>query len=122
MSLLSKLVLSGLLCASLSAHAGLFRMTVHSRANCANNESITWWKDHHHTWRIISYHASPYGGGHVIDTGWDYNWRVAAIHWGEGNPLKLWQVFGKHYDYSYSKVAPFEETYAIEWVLSQKLS
>jgi len=114
MNLLSKLVVSGFLCVSLSAHAGILGRTVHSRANCLNNETITWWKGHPVTWRVTSLHVSPYDQEHSMDTGWLYDSRVAAIHWGEGNPKNLWQVFGNHYEYSISKVKPFARTYAIE--------
>ena len=103
-----------LLASTSLSYAGVFGRTVHSRANCLNNESITWWRGHYNTWRVVSAHLSPYGQAHVIDTGWQYTWRAHAIHWGEGNPVKLWQVWGDHYEYGISKVRPFARTYAIE--------
>lgn len=112
MNLLSKLVVSGLLCASLSAHAGLTRMTVHSRANCMNNETITWWKGHPHRWRVVSVHSTKRAPTHYIDTGFQYTWRSHAIHWGEGIDLGKWEVAGYHYDINYSKTIPFDLTYA----------
>jgi hypothetical protein len=46
------------------AHAGLAATTVHSRANCSNNESITWWLGHPYDWRVVSIHTNIYGGAH----------------------------------------------------------
>lgn len=36
------------------ANAGLAATTVHSRANCINNESITWWLGHAYDWRVLA--------------------------------------------------------------------
>ncbi len=58
------------------AQAGLHGFTMHSRANCANNESISWW------------------AGHSF-TGWQTTWRSAAVHWGEGTGG--WYVLGHHW-------------------------
>lgn len=109
MKIHSALALSLMLLASVS-HAGILGRTVHSRANCLNNESITWWRGHYNTWRVISLHHSPFGQRHVIDTGWVYTWRAHAIHWGEGDPKYLWTVYGVHYQYDISKTAPFAQT------------
>ncbi|MGM9454658.1 hypothetical protein ACTAZI_15120 [Legionella bozemanae] len=46
------------------ANAGLAVTTVHSRANCINNESITWWLGHAYDWRVLSAHVNIYGGNH----------------------------------------------------------
>lgn len=92
--------------------AGLVSTTVHSRANCSNNESITWWLGHPYDWRVVSTHTNIYGGGHLMDTGYAYTWRQAAVHWGEA-PLgdHRWVVSGYHYlkSYGHGKV-PFDTT------------
>lgn len=94
------------------ANAGLLATTVHSRANCVNNESITWWLGHAYDWRVVSFHNNIYGGYHSIDTGYAVTWRQAAVHWGEA-PLNdhRWAVSGFHYlsDYGNGKV-PFDST------------
>lgn len=63
-----------------TAQAGLDRTTVHSRANCLNNESITWWYLHPYNWRVISYHTDQGAQSHTMDTGFNYTWRAHAIH------------------------------------------
>ena len=70
-------------CASV-ANAGLYKTTVHSRANCLNNESITWWYGHPYDWRVVSVHKSPWNYIHDDDTAFIYNDRVAVVHWAEG--------------------------------------
>jgi hypothetical protein len=102
---------------SLSCNAGLIATTVHSRANCSNNESITWWLGHPYDWRVVSIHTNIYGGSHDIDTGYAYTWRQAAVHWGEAPmkepPDRRWYVNGYHYLESYGKgKVPFDTTYA----------
>ena len=85
MKYLPTIISASLLITSISAHAGLNKTTVHSRANCLNNESITWWNGHPYDWRVVSIHKhSPTSQTHVIDTGYEHKDRVAAIHWGEG--------------------------------------
>ena len=37
------------------ANAGINGTTAHSRANCVNNESITWWLGHSYNWRVVRY-------------------------------------------------------------------
>ena len=110
MNLLSKLVVFGCLCASLSVHAGVYHTTVHSRANCLNNESITWWLNHPYNWRVVSVHEFPTVTSHLMDTGFNYTSRAHAIHWGEGDVLNNWEVYGYHYLYEYSKYIPFATT------------
>jgi hypothetical protein len=112
MNLLSKLLVSGCLCASLGAHAGVHQTTVHSRANCLNNESITWWLNHPYNWRVVSYHISAFNEYHSMDTGFQHTWRAHAIHWGEGDITNLWTVYGDHFQYEYSKTVPFDQTEA----------
>jgi hypothetical protein len=95
------------------AHAGLDSTTVHSRANCLNNESITWWYLHPYNWRVVSmHHHIQYGEMHSIDTGYDYTWRQHAIHWGEPIASGKWEVWGYHYLKGYHDRTPFDSTYA----------
>lgn len=96
---------------SQQVHAGLDYTTVHSRANCLNNESITWWYLHPFNWRVVSIHQDP-NYGHVMDTGFQYTWRAHAIHWGEGTDTGTWKVSGYHYEINYSKKVPFDTTFA----------
>lgn len=94
------------------SNAGLLRTTVHSRANCLNNESITWYNGHPHKWRVVSIHKHiPTGQVHLINTGFHMSDRVAAVHWGEGVHSGF-IVWGYHYLESFSKSVPFDTTYA----------
>ena len=109
------LLLSAILGAlPLSSNAGMVSTTVHSRANCVNNESITWWLGHAYDWRVVSTHGNIYGRDrdHLIDTGYAMTWRQAAVHWNEA-PLNdhRWFVSGYHYlsDYGNGRV-PFDTT------------
>lgn len=93
-----------LLCFSLSTngYAGLYNLTIHSRANCVNNESISWDARKYHTLKTVSRHMLLDGKFqvHIVDTGTESTWRSAAIHWGEGakyDALFKWQVAGEHY-------------------------
>ncbi|WP_157698153.1 hypothetical protein [Legionella clemsonensis] len=47
---LGKITACALLSATVTAHAGINATTAHSRANCVNNESITWWLGHSYDW------------------------------------------------------------------------
>ena len=92
--------------------AGLYKTTVHSRANCMNNESITWWLNHPYKWRVVSIHKhTATNQVHMIDTGFQYKNRVAAIHWGEGVHAGF-VVWGYHYLEDYHKRIPFDTTHA----------
>jgi hypothetical protein len=94
------------------SHAGLNKTTVHSRANCLNNESITWWRGNSFDWRVVSIHKHiSTNETHMIDTGYIFNDRVAAIHWGEG-VRGGFVVWGYHYLSTYHKTVPFDKTYA----------
>lgn len=113
MRYISKTVGYALLSLSISAHAGFNGTTAHSRANCGNNESITWNALASYWWKVVSFHNNIYGTqyDHVVDTGWAQTWRQAAVHWGEA-PLNdhRWIVHGYHFfiDYGNGKV-PFAE-------------
>lgn len=84
-----------------------------SRANCVNNESITWeafWTDYYwlytYSWhfRYVYIDSFPVGfylpESHIVTDGWSYTWRSAAIHWGEGFSGG-WTVIGYHYSLDY---------------------
>lgn len=84
--------------------AGVNGTTAHSRANCGNNESITWWLFHSFPWKVVSFHypeANDRSRYHVIDTGYTNTWRQAAVHWGEAGtsrwPIGRWYVYAYHY-------------------------
>lgn len=100
---------------TMASHAGVWETTAHSRANCSNNESITWNAHHSYRWKVVSLHHNIYGTqyDHGIDTGWALTWRQAAVHWGEA-PLNdhRWIVTGYHFfiDYGQGKVPFAEET------------
>lgn len=82
-----------------NVHAGLNATTAHSRANCGTiNESITWFFNHNYNWRVISWHDNNRGDVHVFDTGKQYTWRCAAVHWVEAVPgNRSWKVTGQHF-------------------------
>lgn len=56
-----------------------------SRANCINNESITWdWPGNSQWFWTNNYTYRNGAWEPTIATGWEYTYRSAAIHWGEG--------------------------------------
>lgn len=101
MSCISKITACALISMAVSAHAGFWGTTTHSRANCFNNESITWYANHAFDWRVVSFHNynfnNPNSGYHYIDTGMSYTWRQAAVHWNESAPGGTYFVSGFHY-------------------------
>lgn len=101
MKLSCTLVGLGLLGISCISQAGLYGTTAHSRANCFNNESITWFANHYYDWRVVSFHNFDYNnpkkGYHYVDTGMSTTWRQAAVHWNESAPGGKYQVTGFHY-------------------------
>jgi hypothetical protein len=105
-------IISAILLTTSLAHAGLDRTTVHSRANCLNNESITWYYAHPYNWRVVSIHEWPGQTTHHEDTGFVFDSRVAVVHWGEGNERYRWNVSGYHYLYEYHRTIPFDSTFA----------
>ena len=84
------------------SYAGLHGLTAHSRANCGNNESITWQANGNFYSRIISYHNYDHEQKCFIDTGKVFTWRNAAVHWGEAPNIinGKWAVFAYHILYS----------------------
>ena len=79
------------------AHAGFNGITHHSRANCVNNESISWDWTHYWWFWVRSEHINAVTGNtiHTLSTAWKYTWRAAAVHWGEGRGG--WMVRGTHW-------------------------
>jgi hypothetical protein len=110
--MVKKIVVVSLMIFTINSYAGLYGLTIHSRANCLNNESITWWYGHPHFWKVVSIHKhNPTGQMHLIDTGWVYSDRVAAVHWGEG-VHGGYAVWGYHYFNTYNSMGPTETTFA----------
>ncbi|HWW39648.1 hypothetical protein [Pedobacter sp.] len=94
-----KLLGISVLLLSTATHAGTFKTTCHSRANCAGvNESITWNGQEEHWWRVFSIHRSKKLGDHSENTFMKYGHRCAIVHWTEAqdehNP---WVVEGYHF-------------------------
>lgn len=89
------ILLMSLLLASNISHAGFKGLTMHSRGNCANNESISW--DATQSWRLgtNSIHLDKYANQHKFGAGIQNTWRSAAVHWGEGTGG--YTVYGEHY-------------------------
>ncbi len=102
---ISTIVLSFMI--SQSALAGINGLTHHSRANCANNESISWDLLENHVLRVDSHHIylpNPnINTNHSISTHptqFSNTWRAAAVHWGEGGvpgTSSTWGVAGNHF-------------------------
>lgn len=98
-----------------SAHAGVVSLTHHSRANCVNNESISWHAGHEYKMAVTSWHhgfalkdgQEPVFVSHGICSNGTQNidpckfhttWRGAAVHWAESMPGNgsNWRVIGTH--------------------------
>jgi hypothetical protein len=94
---------------SSQGHAGFHKATYHSRANCLNNESISWDYTLAHNYATVSFHTPDYANHslptHRIESGWEFTKRSAAICWLEGKALPRpdwyyvagyhWEVVGK---------------------------
>ncbi len=80
-----------------SANAGLYGFTMHSRANCANNESISWHAGYSKDLKTYSNHYGPRDQAHSVVTAREITWRSAAVHWGEAAPGAGWLVIGEHW-------------------------
>lgn len=82
---------------SLAAVNGL---SIHSRANCVNNESISWdWTKPRHFQTTSEHWQSTNGGSswnkmHTIETKSELGRRSAAVHYGES--VSGWIVYGTH--------------------------
>jgi hypothetical protein len=80
-----------------NAQAGFNGFTMHSRANCVNNESISWDAT---TYRVLGTVTQHFRNGewiHGVSTGWQNTWRSAAVHWSEAAPGSGWRVHGYHW-------------------------
>lgn len=77
-----------------TALAGLHGLTHHSRANCGNNETISWHAGHSYWLWVVSRHRNEHEDHQVIQD-WSLTWRAAAVHWGEGRGG--WSVEGHHW-------------------------
>lgn len=78
------LLLAGNFALVQDASAGL---TFFSRANCMNNESISWdWPGNSYWLWTDSYHYDFQGNYWEprLSTGWEYTFWSKAVHWGEG--------------------------------------
>lgn len=80
-----------------------------SRANCINNESITWhawnpewlWTNTYHYKNGAYLHCDNNVGDGCTGNAWQQTWRAAAVHWNEGF-IGGFYVYGKHWRWSSS--------------------
>ncbi len=83
MMYVKKIAGCALLSLSVTAHAGFYANTAHSRGNCMGfNESITWNWSEYHWWEVESIHFRQKGDGpdtHRIKAWMAYTWRAAAL-------------------------------------------
>lgn len=95
--------------------AGMAELTTHSRANCANNESITWEFGKSRMLKTVSIHEhyGPRGVDvrHTHTRLWERTWRSAAVCWGEGAGGG-WKVWGTHWIMEKKKQWILARTYA----------
>lgn len=93
--------------------AGFNGYTNHSRANCVNNESISW--DWTRDWLLITrsehYNVNTGEFIHALQTPAEWTWRSAAVHWGEGHGG--WKVKGLHWRHYTDRTYHLENE---EWV------
>jgi len=84
---------------SSSVMAGATQLTHNSRANCGNNESISWDASTKRNLSVSSYHAKP-GVDHYATTGGFLNGvrRAGAVHWGTHDAGNNWYVRGTHWE------------------------
>jgi hypothetical protein len=103
------LLLVSIISVSSTANAGLVWF---SRANCINNESITWdWPSNNYWLYTQSLHFINGAWEPTINTGWQYTYRSAAVHWGEGVKGGAY-VVGKHYQFINGRVQLIAQTNA----------
>lgn len=84
-------------------------LTWFSRANCINNESITWhawnpewlWTNTYHYKNGVYLHCDNNVGDGCTGNAWQQTWRAAAVHWNEGL-IGGFYVYGKHWRWSSS--------------------
>ncbi|MGC1183406.1 hypothetical protein [Legionella sp.] len=103
MKCFGKVIVCALLPASITANAGFYANTAHSRGNCMGfNESITWNWSEYHWWEVEAIHFRQKGSGpntHRLKAWMAYTWRAAALDfWKDpagGNADQYW-VQGYH--------------------------
>lgn len=90
---------------SINANAAFNGISDHSRANCVNNESITWDASGFHELSVVSFHIADYMNRvgqyskHRLEETWNYTRRSAAVHWGEGyTAFGYYLVQGFHWE------------------------
>lgn len=91
---------------SMAANADL---TWFSRANCINNESISWhafnaewlWTNTYHYKNGAYLHCDNNIGDGCRGNAWQQTWRAAAVHWNEGL-IGGFTVYGKHWRWTSS--------------------
>lgn len=91
---------------SINCYAAFNGISDHSRANCVNNESITWDFTKPHQLAVVSFHIADYMNRmgqyekHRLQTAWGLTKRAAAVHWGEGRtPAGYYLVQGWHWEF-----------------------
>ena len=106
MDCIRKITGCALLSLAVESHAAFNGISDHSRANCVNNESITWDYTQAHRLAIVALHTADYMNRmgqyakHRIETIWETTRRSAAVHWGEGKtPTGYYLVQAFHWEY-----------------------
>lgn len=99
---------------TLSAQAGINGLTSHSRANCGNNESITWDATQYHDLSTDSKHFKSTQDNHIVKTGWENTWRSAAVHWGESFTDGEYVVSGSHWELIKKNRIKIKDTVALD--------
>ncbi|CAM4422254.1 MAG: hypothetical protein LEGION0403_FIIPPAGN_02722 [Legionella sp.] len=100
------IVVCVLMAIAINANSAWNGISDHSRANCANNESITWDHSEFHRLAVVSFHTADYMNRmgqyeqHRTEDFWATTRRSAAVHWGEGTtPAGYYLVQGWHWEY-----------------------
>lgn len=93
-----------------NANAALWGLSVHSRANCGNNESISW--DATQKWKLWTSSVHGYWKGeHSAVDNWRLTRRSAGVHWGESFQANKYIVDGYHFI-----ADPYSRRLAHTWV------
>lgn len=89
---------------SVAVNAGFNGLTIHSRANCINNESISWDYTANSWYWTNSDHYSLNTGEfiHGIWTLWEYTWRSAALYLVNKKPSASTILGNSHTGFIYS--------------------
>jgi len=92
--MLKEIIGVSLLLVSGSSIAAANGLSIHSRVNCVNNESISWDATNYHWLLTFSKHHTS-KNYHIIGTNKEKTWRSAAVCWGEGTGGYTY-VIGEH--------------------------